>query len=390
MRGVNALNIAELRLRAKRRLPRGIFVFVDRGAEDDVSVRDNRAAIDRIKFRPRILTDISSRDQSISLFGSRLAAPLVVAPTGMAGLLWRDGEIALSRAAATAGIPFTVSTGSMTSLEQIADAAEAELWFQLYMWGDRSLSSELVERALSSGYRALIVTVDVPVPPNREYNVRNGFTIPFGLNRRNLFDIATHPKWFVDVILRRLLTSGMPEFVNLPKTLRSTIMRPATGRAAFSGSGSVRWEDFRYIRSIWKGPLLIKGVLHRADAEQAADHGADGIVVSNHGGRVLDGSIAPIEVLARIADLVGNRVEILVDSGFVRGSDIAKALALGAKAVMLGRAPLWGVAAGGEQGARCALAILSHELDRVMAYLGCNGVAELGDQILVTASEQAS
>ncbi len=376
------LNIAELRLRAKKRLPRGIFDFVDRGAEDDVSLRANRAAFDRIRFRPRVLTDISIRDQSLSLFGRRLESPLVVAPTGMAGLLWRDGEIALARSAEGAGIPFTVSTGSMTSLEEIASATAATMWFQLYMWGDPSLSSELIERARSSGYHALVVTVDVPMPPNREYNVANGFTIPFSLNRRNFLDIVGHPGWFTSVVLRRLMSSGMPAFVNLPEALRVSIMRPSTGRPAFAASKAVNWESFSHIRSIWKGPLLIKGILTVADAQKAVSHGADGIIVSNHGGRVLDGAIAPIEILGRIADDVGDRTQLLVDSGFIRGSDIAKGLALGAKAVMIGRAPLWGVAAGGQAGAARALNILSSELDRVMAYLGCNSLSELGEECL--------
>jgi L-lactate dehydrogenase (cytochrome)/(S)-mandelate dehydrogenase len=379
-----AYNVWDLREMARRRVPKGLFEFVDRGTEDEASLRNNRAVFERIRFRPRTLVDVSARNPRVTLFGKTHDMPLAIAPTGTAGLLWYEGEIALARAARAAGIPFALATGSMTAMEKVAEEAGGTLWFQLYMWPDRSLSHKLVERARTAGYQALIVTVDGVVPGNREYNLRNGFTIPFTFTRRNVTDVLLHPRWLFGVLARYLVTSGMPRYQNYPTELRQKITARPMGRSALR-SDSLDWEDLKALRSIWPGTLMVKGILHPQDAVLAADCGADAVIVSNHGGRNLDGAISPIEVLPEVVDAVGHRITVLVDSGFRRGTDVVKALALGARAVLIGRATLYGVAAGGEAGARRALALLREEIDRVMALIGARSVAELSREFLAAA-----
>lgn len=378
---LKAYNIFDLREIARRRLPKGLFEFVDRGTEDEVSLRNNRAVFERIRLKPRTLVDVSARSQEITLFGVRHKMPLVIAPTGVAGLLWHEGEIALARAAAEAGIPFTLATGSMTAMEKVAEQAGGELWFQLYMWPDRRLSHQLVERARAAGFKALVVTVDGVVSGNREYNLRNGFTIPFSFTRRNVTDVLMHPGWLVNVLAKYVFTTGMPRYENYPSEIKYKVTARPMGRSQMRND-SLNWNDLRDLRKMWPGKLLVKGILHPHDALQAAECGADGVVVSNHGGRNLDGAISPIEVLPEVVDAVGKRMTVLVDSGFRRGSDVVKALALGAHAVQIGRATLYGIAAAGQVGAARALQIFREEIDRVMALLGCCSIDELNPQYL--------
>lgn len=374
-------NIFDLRDIAVRRVPRGLFDFVDRGTEDEVALRNNRAVFERIKLKPRMLVDVSGRSQEVTLFGERQEMPIVIAPTGTAGLLWHEGEIALARAAAAAGIPFTLATGSMTAMEKVADEAGGKLWFQLYMWPDRSLSHKLVERAKAAGYEALIVTVDSSVSPNREYNLRSGFTIPFTFTRGNIADVLMHPRWMLGVLARYYFTTGMPRYENYPSDLKAKITARPMGRSQMKND-SLNWDDLRTLRKMWPGKLMVKGILHPEDAKLAADCGADAVIVSNHGGRNLDSTMAPIQVLPEVLDAVGKRVTVMVDSGFRRGSDIVKALCLGAHAVWIGRATLYGIAAGGEAGARRAITILREEIDRVMALIGARDVAQLTPEFL--------
>ena len=376
-----AYNIADLRRMALKRVPKGLFEFVDRGTEDEVALRNNRAVFERIRLKPRNLVDVSKRSQEVTLFGKKHKMPLVIAPTGTAGLMWYEGEIALARAAADAGIPFTLATGSMTAMERVAEEAGGTLWFQLYMWPDRSLSHKLVDRARAAGYEALVVTVDGVVPGNREYNLRNGFTIPFTFTRGNIMDVLMHPRWFSGVLIRYLLTTGMPRYQNYPTDIKYRITAGPMGRSSMRND-SLNWDDLRALRKLWPHRLLVKGLLHPQDAVTAADCGADGVIVSNHGGRNLDTVISPIEALPEVVDAVGKRVTVLVDSGFRRGTDIAKALAMGAQAVMIGRSTLYGVAAGGEEGARRAISLFRGEIDRVIALLGCNSVADLSTEHL--------
>ena len=376
-----AYNIADLRKMALKRVPHGLFEFVDRGTEDEVSLRHNRAIFERIRLKPRNLVDVSKRSQEVTLFGKKHKMPIIIAPTGTAGLMWYEGEIALARAAAEAGVPFTLATGSMTAMEKVAEQAGGTLWFQLYMWPDRSLSHKLVERAKAAGYEALVVTVDGVVPGNREYNLRNGFTIPFTFTRGNITDVLLHPRWMLGVLARYLVTTGMPRYQNYPTDIKYRITAGPMGRSSMRND-SLNWDDLRALRKLWPHRLLVKGLLHPQDALMAADCGADGVIVSNHGGRNLDTVISPIEALPEVADAVGKRVAVLVDSGFRRGTDVVKAVAMGAHAVQIGRATLYGVAAGGEEGARRAISIFRGEIDRVIALLGCNSISELSTEHL--------
>ena len=378
---LGAYNIFDLRDQALKRVPRGLFEFVDRGTEDEVSLRNNRAVFERIRFKPRTLVDVSKRSQEITLFGQTQKMPICIAPTGTAGLMWHEGEIALARAANEAGIPFTLATGSMTAMERVAKEAGGRLWFQLYMWPDKSMSHALVERARKAGYEALVVTVDGAVSGNREYNLRNGFTIPFTFTRRNITDVAVHPRWLFGVLARYLVTTGMPRYENYPSEIKYRVTAAPMGRSQMKND-SLNWEDLKVLRKLWPGTLILKGLAHPQDAVLAADCGCDAVVVSNHGGRNLDGSMAPLEALPEVVDAVGKRIPVIVDGGFRRGSDIVKALALGANAVLIGRATLYGVAAGGYPGAVRAIDLLREEVSRVMALLGARSVAELGPELL--------
>lgn len=383
----SALNIDDLRRLACGRLPRGLFEFIDRGAEDEVTLRANRAALQRIQFRPRTLCDVAQRSQATTLFGRPIDMPLAVAPTGAVGLVWYDGEVAAAKAAARAGIPYTLSTASITPLERVADKAPGDLWFQLYVWPELSMMAQLIRRARVAGYRVLIVTVDAVVGSNREYNKRNKFTVPVRLNVRTVCDVARRPRWALAVMGRHLLAEGVPEFANLPEEFRTDLRGKGSTRL-MPANAPVTRELLLRIRDMWDGPLLIKGVLHPADAELAAECGADGVVVSNHGGRTLDSAMAAIDALPAIVEVAGRRLVVLFDSGVRRGADVVKALALGARAVLAGRAPLWGTAVGGEAGANHALAILRQEIDRVMAQLGCPTLADIGPHCL--AEERVS
>jgi isopentenyl diphosphate isomerase/L-lactate dehydrogenase-like FMN-dependent dehydrogenase len=374
-------NTADLREAARRRLPKGLFEFMDRGNDDEIAVRDNRIALDSIKLKPRVLVDVSKRSQEISLFGKKQKMPIIVAPTGSAGLAWYEGEIALARAAAAHGIPFTLAVGSMTAMEKVAQVG-GTLWFQLYMWPDRSLSHRLVARARDAGFEALVLTVDTPVAPGREYNLRNGFTIPFKFTRRNVVDVLMHPRWLLGVLSRYIVTTGMPRYQNFPAHMQTRITALPMGRSS-AMNDTLTWNDVRELRKLWPRKLIVKGIQHPHDAVLAADCGADAIVLSNHGGRVLDSTTAPILVLPQVVDAVGKRITVIVDSGFRRGSDVVKALALGADAVMLGRAPLHGTASAGEAGALRALQIFHDEIDRVMALIGCTSVADLNPGYVV-------
>lgn len=372
-------NIADLRDRARRRLPLGIWEYAERGVEDETGMARNRAAFDRITFRPRVLRRVDRIDTSVSIFGQQTPMPLALAPTGAAGLLWHNGDLALARAAAAAGLPFTISSASTLDVDVIASAG-GRLWFQLYLWEDRSLSMAVVDRAAELGCEALFVTLDMAVPPNREYIHRNGFGTPFTLNARNTIDVLTHPRWLAGVMGRYMLSGGIPTQANLPDRLRTKVTKGAPPGALFK-QDDLDWDGIKELRDRWKGRLILKGILHPADAEQALAAGADGIVVSNHGGRALDSSVATIDALPAIVQAVGGKMTIFLDSGIRRGSDIVKARALGADAVLAGRAPLYGLAAAGEAGVARALELLRAETARTMAMLGARNFAEVADAL---------
>jgi (S)-mandelate dehydrogenase len=373
-------NVADLRERARRRLPRGIWEYAERGTEDECGMARNRAAFERVAFRPRVLRGVQSVDTRTEILGKPSAFPLALAPTGAAGLLWYKGDLALARAAAAAGVPFTISSASTMDLEQIA-AAGGRIWFQLYYWEDRSLSHAVVDRAHELGCEALFITLDMPVPPNREYIHRNGFGTPFRLNARNTLDVLSHPRWLAGVMGRYALDGGVPTQANLPDRLRAKVTKGAPPGALFK-QDDLDWDAIKILRDRWPGKLLLKGVLHPEDAEQALALGADGVVVSNHGGRALDSSVATLDALPAVVAAVGGRMTILLDSGVRRGSDVVKAVALGADAVLAGRAPLYGLAAAGEAGVARALELLRAETARTMAMLGARSVAEVDSHLL--------
>jgi (S)-mandelate dehydrogenase len=369
-----AYNIHDLRDQAKRRLPRAIFEFVDRGTEDDLLIRQNIEALQRIKLSPRILRDVSKRDLTVDLFGRKLASPLIIAPTGIADLMSYHGERALARAAAAAGIPFALATSSTTSIADIARVATSGFWMQIYLWERRDLSWQVVERAREAGAEALIVTVDTAILPNREFNPRNGMSNPIRPNLKLALDFLAHPRWSLCVMARYLLTGGMPQFANYPAEVGGKISGTVSRQ---TNSASVTWDDIKLLRQRWPAKLLLKGILNREDALQAVRHGVDGIIVSNHGGRNFDSAPPAIKALPDIVDAVGTDITVLFDSGIRRGSDVLKALAIGARAVLIGRATLYGAAAGGEDGAANALAILANEISMAMAMLGVTTLGEV-------------
>jgi len=382
----DAYNIFDLRDKAKARLPKWLFEFVDRGTEDEVALRNNREAFERIKLKPRVLRDVSARDLSATVFGKKHKLPIAIAPTGAAGMMWYQGELELAKAAAAAGMPFTLATGSITSMETIAKEAGGTLWMQLYMFPDRNLSLEMIKRAENAGFEALLVTVDTAVSGNREYNHRNGYTVPFSYNARNTLDVMTHPRWLFGTLGRYIANGGMPKHENYPESLRRNL--GGGFGAAGRRNDTLTWDDLKMLRDNWKGKLLAKGVLHPEDAELAIASGADGVVVSNHGGRCLDATMAPIEALPPIVKAVGHKATVIVDSGFRRGSDVVKGLALGADMVLVGRGTLYGTAAAGGPGAARAIQIYKEEIGRVMALCGCTSIDQLTPELLEYVSRR--
>lgn len=371
------LNADDYRAVAQEFLPRGLFDYIDRGTEDEVALKRLRASLDDIRLMPSVLTGHDRRSFDATLLGQCLAAPLVVAPTALAGLVAHDGETKLARAASRVGIPVCISTQSVTTIETIRRGApDAMLWFQLYVWRDRALTAELLNRARACGCETLVVTADTPVSPNREYNKRNGFGIPFLPGLRNTIDVASHPRWLVSVLARYLLSEGMPTYGHYPDAFRTAITRPSIAEAVRLDH-RLNWDDVRWLRQIWPGKLIVKGILAVKDAETAAELGCEAIVVSAHGGRNLDCLPAPAECIQAIADAVKGRLTVLADSGVRRGTDVLKYLALGAEAVLLGRLPLWGLAAGGEVGAEAVLRMVVGEMDTAMALLGAERISEL-------------
>jgi (S)-mandelate dehydrogenase len=373
-----ALNIEDLRLLARRRLPRAIFDFFDGGAEDEVTLRENRAAFERVRLLPKVLVNVSAVDTRVKLFDAEAALPLAIAPTGGIGAGRIGADLALARAAKAFGVPFTLATPATASIERVAAEVGGRLWFQLYVVRDREFREKLVLRARDSGYEALLVTVDLAVSGKRERDPRNGFVTPFKPNWRNSRDVWRKPAWLLEMLRHGL--PGMENFAGYKfSSIKVTDIATAVGRemdAAFD------WEELERLRALWPGKLLLKGVERPDDAERAAALGCDGVVVSNHGGRQLDGATPSLEALPQVVSAVGSRMLVLVDGGVRRGVDILKARALGAQAVLTGRATLFGVMAGGEPGARRALEILSSELERAMKLCGVRTIADIGPHLV--------
>ena len=381
----SAVNIGDLRLCAKKRLPRAIFDFFDGGAEDEISLRDNRAAYERVRLAPRVLRDVSKIDMSCEILGGPAKMPLVIAPTGAIGIGWPGADVAIARAAARCGIPYTLSTTATASIEEVAQAnGNGRRWFQLYVLYDRDFTDSLVERAWAAGYEALVVTVDLPIGGKRERDSYNRFTQPYRLSAGQVLEALTKPAWTLGVIRN----GGLPTLENLRgfthKKRESLVsISSAVGQnldPAFDDTGLKR------LRDRWKGKFIVKGVARADDAMRIVSLGADCIWVSNHGGRQLDGTLATLDTLPSIVAAVGAKVPVLLDGGVRRGADMIKARALGAQAVCAGRPTLYGASVGGEPGALRALAILADELERNMKLCGTRTIAEIDGDLLAPAA----
>ena len=368
-------SVHDVRKLAARRLPRIVFDFIDGAAEDELSLRWNSAAYRQLEFVPRVLIDVSSVDTATTILGRPAQLPLVLAPTGLTGLAHPAGETAAARAAGRAGIPYALSTLASQTIEQVAASnSGADLWFQVYVWRDRGLVSSLLERARNAGYRAILLTVDTAVAGYRERDVRRGLSIPFRIGPRAILDALTHPSW-----TWRMTGGGPVGFANIDGSRASDATDPSE-LAAFIGrqfDPTVAWHDVQWFRDNWDGPVVIKGIQSVSDAVRAAEVGVDAIVLSNHGGRQLDGSPAPAQLIAPVAETVGDRLEVLCDGGLRRGSDLAKAVAMGATAGMIGRPYLYGLAAAGRPGVDHVVETYRTGLERSMALAGRTSITQL-------------
>ena len=375
-KGVAALHsVDDIRRYAKKRLPKMIYDSVYGGANDETTLAANCNDFSKITFQPRMLTDVTHRDIGTKVAGIDLDFPVMVSPAGLLRVAHTDGELAIARAAGKTGVVFVVSTAASWSMEEIAEAATGPMWFQLYLWQDRDIMKSLVERARQIGCQALVVTVDVQVVGKRERDLRNGLSIPPKITIRSSLDAVKHPKWLLD-------------FIKGPPVSFRNFMGIAEGDDTMSHSAfinqhlinpSANWEDLQWVKELWKGPLLVKGIVTPEDALKAVDLGVDGIVVSNHGGRQLDGLPSAVRSMVDIVDAVGNRTDIILDGGIRRGADVVKAISLGAKAVMTGRSWIWGLAAAGQAGVERVYEILTQEIDQTLALLGRARLSEIDE-----------
>jgi isopentenyl diphosphate isomerase/L-lactate dehydrogenase-like FMN-dependent dehydrogenase len=367
-------SVAALRALAMKRLPRMVFDMVDGAAGDEITMRRNEAALAAIELAPKLLEGAPKRDQSIELFGLRLPSPVIVGPTGLAGLLWPHAELAAARAAARFGTIYSTSHASTSTIEEIGAATPGPKWMQVFLYKDRAMTAEFAARAASAGYKALILTVDNQVTAGRDRDARNGMSFPLRWGPRSLFEFVSHPGW-----LMRMSQTPSPTFVNYGARTSIGAFGPLMAEQL---DPAVNWSDVEWLRRLWRGPLVIKGLLHPDDAREALRRGADAIVVSNHGGRQLDGAVASIAALPSIVDAVGSAAPVMIDGGFRRGVDVVKALALGARAVLIGRPHLWGVACAGEEGVFWVLELYRREIDRALALGSWDSLAKLDRSII--------
>ncbi len=376
-----AYSIEDLRRVAQRRLPRALFDFFDGGAEDEVTLRANRSAFQAWRFRPQVLRDVSEVNTQTQLFGRSMAWPMATAPTGALGYGHPGADLAIAQAAAAAGIPYILSSTATASIERIARAVQGRLWFQPYTLKDRDFFASLIRRALAADYEALVITVDLPVGGKRERDRRNHFSVPFRFTPHNLLDFASKPAWCWQ--MWRQPFPVMENLVGLDQnqaTSSASVMASSVGR---NHDTAFDWEMLQKVRDIWPRPLVLKGVLHPADAQRACAVGCDAVVVSNHGGRQLDGAVASIDALPDVLKAVNGRIPVWMDGGVRRGQDVVKALALGAQGVLIGRAMVYGAMAAGQAGAHRALAVLQDELIRTMQLCGLSSLSDIGAELLV-------
>ena len=369
----------DLRRLAMRRAPRAIFDYVDRGSYDEATLRGNRAGFDALTLRQRVMIDVDRRTLATTMLGEPVAMPVALAPTGLTGILHPDGEILAARAAQAFGVPFTLSTMSICSIEAVAAAVEKPFWFQLYVMRDRGFAASLIERAKAAGCSALMLTADLQIQGQRHRDIKNGLTVPPKLTLGNALDVLARPRWALG-----MLRSPHRNFGNLAGHI------PGGGKGlatlsqwiASQFDPTLSWRDVEWVRSLWPGRLIVKGILDPDDARCAVDAGADAVVVSNHGGRQLDGAPSSIAALPRVAEAIGGRCETWLDSGVRTGQDVLKALALGAQATLIGKAFLYGLGAMGERGVATALELIRRELDVSLALTGSRDVREVGPQVL--------
>lgn len=371
-------NIADLREIARRRVPRAFFEYADRGSYDEVTLRENRRAFDRLQLRQRVMQNVDHRSLGTTILGSPVSMPLAIAPTGLTGLQHGSGEILGARAAAEAGIPFCLSTVSICSIEQVRAACDTPFWFQVYVMRDRGFTRELIRRAHAAQCSALMLTADLTVQGQRHREIKNGLSVPPKVTLRNLFDIMSKPRWAWNI-----LKAPSRSFGNLDGRIQGADSLTTLAQwIANQFDATLNWNDLAWIREEWPGKLIIKGILDPQDARLAVEHGVDAIVVSNHGGRQLDGAPATIDVLPSIVDAVAGRTEVLFDSGITSGQDLIKALALGARAGLIGKAFLYGLGANGQQGVTQAIELIRRELSVTMALTGQRDATRISRDIL--------
>jgi L-lactate dehydrogenase (cytochrome)/(S)-mandelate dehydrogenase len=379
-----AYSLAAMRDLARRGLPRPVFDFADGGAEDEHTLRRNMQAFAAFELVPRPLNGAAERDISVELFGRRLSMPVMIGPTGLSGLFWPGGEIAAARAASAAGVGYCLSHASACTIEQLAAVGDAPRWMQVFIYRDRGFTREFVERAQAAGYDGLVLTIDNQLLGNRERDIRNGFSIPPRFRVSDLAAMAGKLPWLIR------MGRELPRitFANYVRPGQSSDIRDIASRMASILDPGMSWRDVEWLRGLWKGPLLLKGVLHPDEARQAAPCGVDGLIVSNHGGRQLDGALASLDALPRIVEAVNGEIPVLVDGGIRRGADVVKALALGAAACLIARPQLWGLAVAGEAGVAQVLEILRREIDRVVGLMGATKIGDIGaDQLFRIGGE---
>ncbi|MEY3165404.1 MAG: hypothetical protein RLZZ270_1143 [Actinomycetota bacterium] len=372
-------NVDDLRLLAKRRLPGGVFDYFDGAAEDEMTKVENSSAFSKVELRPRVLVDVSSIDTSTTIMGQPVPFPIALSPTGFTRIAHPDGELAVARVAGAVNLPYTLSTLGTRSIEEVAKVATGPLWYQLYVWKDRGLSRELVERARDNGYKAIMLTVDTPVFGRRERDVRRGFTLPPKIGLETFVDGILHPKWAWDFVRSEPITFSA---VAGRKSVDGSTAVTLSDYVNSQFDPTLSWKDLDWIREVSGLPLMLKGIQSVEDAKLAVELGVDAIALSNHGGRQYDGAPAPVALLPRVVDAVGDSIEVLVDGGVRRGSDVVKACALGARAVMFGRPYLYGLGAGGELGVRWAINHITSGVTRTMGLIGETSITKLSPGVV--------
>ncbi|MCP3993215.1 MAG: alpha-hydroxy-acid oxidizing protein [Actinomycetia bacterium] len=375
-----AADVEDLRRLAKRRLPSGVFDYIDGGAEDERSMADNMAGFARLGFNPRVLRDVAKIDTTTTMVGQPVPFPLALSPTGFTRIADPQGELAVARAAARAGVPYALSTMGTRSIEEVAAVSEGPKWFQVYTWKDRGLVNDLVDRAGAAGYEALILTVDTAVLGRRERDVRRGYTLPPKIGLDTIIDGLIHPAWTLDFLRNDPINFACVATNNPADDGSSAVTLADYVNTQFDPALS--WRDVEWLQSVWDGPIILKGIQTVADARLAVEAGVAGIALSNHGGRQLDGAPSIIELVEPVAQVVGGQIDILCDGGVRRGSDIVKALALGATGVMIGRAYLYALGAGGERGVDHVLQFLIEGMERTMALTGCQTLDDIGPELV--------